>query len=851
MRRYLMVAILSVAVPPVLAATTAQVGRRVESILKLMTVEEKIDLLGGERLFDIDGIPRLGVPTMKTADGPFGVRRYARANVMAGGIALAATWNMQLAGEVGKQMGRDARARGVHFYLAPGVNIYRSPLNGRNFEYLGEDPFLAGRMAVEFVRGVQSQDVAATVKHYLGNNSEFARHTSDSIIDERTLREIYMPAFEASVREANVAAVMDGYNLMNGEHMTQSRYLNVDVLKREWGFPGVVMSDWVATYDTLAAANGGLDIEMPSGQYLNRELLLPLIEAGKVTSATLDDKVRRILRTAVRFGWLDREQLDPAIPVSNPQGRAAALQTAREGMVLLKNENGTLPLDKQRVRTLAIIGPNAFPAVPHGGGSVTVAPFHAVSFMEGLSNHLGTNVDVHYARGIADLRRVANATAFSTTASDGERGVWLETFDNAELAGTPNRRIVRNINQGAPLDLTAFATGELELSGDALQPSKSLSWRWTGYYTPAQTGNHDVFVQFGGFARGVGHRLFIDDKLVADHWRIKSSVVASHRLALEASPHKIVLECRGEAGGFAGSEPFVRLGVAREGTWVDPAAEQMAAKADAVVIAVGYDSATETEDWDRSFSLPPGQDELIRKLAGANRNTIVVVTSGGAVDTTQWLSATPALLQAWYPGQEGGTALAEILFGDVNPSGKLPATFERRWQDNPVHDSYYPAAGTDQVIYKEGVFVGYRGYEQQGTQPLFAFGHGLSYTTFRYHDVAIKPATAAGHLYEVSFSVTNTGSRPGAAVPQVYVSEDNARVARPLKELKGFTKLTLRPGETRNVTVPLNARAFSYYDAKAKRWRADAGTFSILVGSSSAQIEIEAEVKLPRSITSG
>lgn len=844
-------------VSPKASAIDSDVETRVDSILSRMTLKEKIDLLGGERLFDIDGLARLGVPTMATADGPFGVRRYARANVMAGGISLASTWNVELARRVGQEMGRDSRARGVHFYLAPGVNIYRAPQNGRNFEYLGEDPFLASRIAVGFIGGVQSQGVAATVKHFLGNNSEFARHTSDSIIDERALREIYLPAFEAAVRQADVAAIMDGYNLVNGEHMTQSRRFNVDLVKKEWGFRGVVMSDWVATYDTLGAANGGLDLEMPSGQLLNHKELLPLIRTGKVSRATIDDKVRRILRTAARFSWLDRDQLDPSIPRYNPQGREAALQVAREGMVLLKNESGALPLNRKKIKTLAVIGPNAYPAVAHGGGSVTVAPFRAVSFMEGLSEYLGSDVDVHYARGIPDLRRIANATNFSTALEGGQPGLHVEAFDNAELAGpATNRRVDRRINQGAPLDLTTFATGEVEIDPAALSAARPVSMRWSGFYTPTSAGNHDVFVQLGGFARGVGHRLYIDDRLIADCWRVKCAVVECTSVTLDTAPHRIVLEYRGETGGFGSDMPFVRMGIVREGTWTDRAAEQLAAKADAVVLAVGFDSATETEDWDRSFRLPPGQDDLIRKISAANRSAIVVMTSGGAVDTGRWLDGVPALLQAWYPGQEGGTALAEILFGKVNPSGKLPATFERLWEDNPVHDSYYPEPGANEVFYKEGVFVGYRGYQKSGKKPLFPFGHGLSYTTFKYDNLAINPpsvspssSAASGTLYEVSFSLSNTGDRAGAAVPQVYVADGHARVPRPPRELKGFAKVMLQPGETRRVSLPLDARAFAYYDVRARRWRADPGTFGILIGSSSDQIELKGTVTLPRTIS--
>src|SRR5436853_1710031 len=308
---------------------------RVESILKQMTLEEKIDLLGGIDSFFIRGVPRLGVPRLKMADGPIGVRNYGPATTMAGGIALAATWNPALAERVGTQIGRDARAKGVHFLLGPGVNIYRAPMNGRNFDYLGEDPFLASRIAVGYIKGVQSQGVSATIKHFMGNNSEFDRHNSDSVIDERTMREIYLPVFEAAVKEAHVGAVMDSYNLTNGVHMSQNKYLNTDVLKKEWGFDGILMSDWTSTYDAVEAANIGLDLEMPSGRFMNKQTLLKAVEQGQVSTATIDDKVRRSLRKAAEFGWLDRDQMDLSIPRANQQGSQVALQAARESIVLL------------------------------------------------------------------------------------------------------------------------------------------------------------------------------------------------------------------------------------------------------------------------------------------------------------------------------------------------------------------------------------------------------------------------------------------------------------------------------------------------------------------------------------
>ena len=810
--------------------SSAEVERRVDSIISQMTLEEKIDLLGGVDDFFIRGIRRLNLPKLKMADGPIGVRNFGPATAMAGGIALTATWNPTLAERVGTEIGRDARAKGVHFLLGPGVNINRAPMNGRNFEYFGEDPFLASRIAVGYINGVQNQGVSATIKHFMGNNSEFDRHNSDSIIDERTMREIYLPVFEAAVKEAHVGAIMDSYNLTNGVHMSQNKYLLTDVVRKEWGFDGVMMSDWYATYDGVEAANAGQDVEMPSGAHMNQQTLKPAIEQGKVSLATIDDKVRRILSTAVRFGWLDRDQTDWSIPRYNQQGRQVALNAAREGIVLLKNERGLLPLNKEKIKSILVVGPNAYPAVPVGGGSARVEPFAAVSYLQGLSNYLGTAVQVHYTRGVPSVSDLAAATTFTTTATSGQAGLNVEHFSNADLQGTPLvTRTEHGVNYG---NRQGF-------------PEKTVSSRWTGYYLPQVPGPHDVFVQSTG-EDGGAYRLYVDDKLVLDNWTQNTALAGSVTLDLGATPHKVVLEQRGRSFWLGGR---LRLGIVRHGRFVSEEAKRLAAKADVVVVGAGFDPDTESEGADRTFGLPPGQDELIQEMAAANKNTIVVMTSGGSVDMNAWVDHVPALLETWYPGQEGGTALAEVLCGDVNPSGRLPVTFERRWEDNPVHDSYYPDAGTKRVVYKEGVFVGYRGYEHNGTKPLFPFGSGLSYTTFKYSNLSIKPVSdSSGPRYEVSFEVKNTGTREGADVAQVYVGDTQTKVPRPVKELKGFVKVNLRPGETKKVSVTLDSRALSYYNVDGRQWRAEPGDFNVLIGRSSEQIELRGKLTLTTAV---
>src|SRR5271168_2673585 len=416
--------------------SSADVEKRVESILHSMTLDEKISLIGGIDTFYTQAILRLGLPQLRMSDGPMGVHDYGPTTAYPAGIALAASWDTDLAKRVGETMGRDARARGVNFVLAPGMNIYRAPMNGRNFEYFGEDPYLASRIAVPLIEGIQAQGVIATAKHFVANNMEYGRMDHSSDVDERTLREIYLPAFEASVKEAKVGAIMDAYNLVNGVYMTQNGYLNNIILKKEWAFDGIVMSDWGATHDGIAAANGGLDLEMPSAQFMNRETLLPAIKRGQVSVAEIDDKVRRILRKAIEFGFYDRDQTDLAIPLYNQKGREVALEEARSGMVLLKNENGILPLDKNKIKMIAVLGPDAYPAVVGGGGSSLTKPFDSISYLEGISNYLGQGGRVVYTTDEASLEEVINVTKF-VTAPGGSKGLTGEYFNNDSLQGAP------------------------------------------------------------------------------------------------------------------------------------------------------------------------------------------------------------------------------------------------------------------------------------------------------------------------------------------------------------------------------------------------------------------------------
>jgi beta-glucosidase len=797
----------------------AEIDKRVEALLGKLTLEEKITLIGGIDDFYTRPIPRLGIPSFRMSDGPTGVHDYGPTTAYPAGILLAASWDPELARRVGVSMGKDARARGVHFILAPGMNIYRSPLNGRNFEYFGEDPFLASRMAVGVIEGIQSQGVIATAKHFIANNSEYGRMDHSSDMDERTMREIYLPAFEASVREAKAGALMDAYNLVNGVYMTQNNLLNVQIAKKEWGFDGIIMSDWGATHDGIAAANNGLDLEMPNAAFMNAATLLPAIKSGAVTEATIDDKIRRFLRKTIEFGFFDREQTDTNIPLYSQDGRQLVLEEARDGMVLLKNENHLLPLDREKIKTIAVLGPNAYPAVIGGGGSSLTKPFNAVSFLEGISDMAGQRVRVLYLAESTPLDDIVNQTQFVATPG-GTAGLKGEYFDNEEFKGKPalartDQRIDFHWGEGSYRD-----------GG----PADHFAVRWTGYFVPQTEDDYRFYTSADD-----GVRLYINDEMVIDDWRRHGETLNTYLKHLEAGKaYKVRLEYFENVGTAT-----ARFGISAVSIALGEETKKLAAKADAVILCMGLDPNSEGEGGDRTFR-PGGQDIFIQQVASVNKNVIVVLNAGGNVDMSKWLDQVPAVLHAWYPWQEGGTALGQILFGDFSPSGKLPATFERRWEENPTFHSYYPQKGDKRVEYTEGIFMGYRGYEKAGTKPLFPFGYGLSYTTFTYSDLKIAPAAkGSAALLAVSFNVKNTGPRQGAEIAEVYVGDSHAPLPRPAKELKGFAKVSLRPGESKQITVLLDRRAFSYYDAGKHDWAIAPGEFGILVGSSSADIRLQ------------
>jgi len=795
--------------------------QKVDAMVHALSLQQKIDLLGGADGMAIRSVPEIGMRPLRMSDGPLGVRSWGTSTAYAAGIGLAASWDSELAHRVGVMLGQDARARGVNFLLGPGVNMYRSPLNGRNFEYFGEDPYLAGQIAVGYIQGVQSQGVVATVKHYAANNSEYDRHRINTVIDERTLREIYLPAFEAAVKQGQVGAVMDSYNRINGEYATQNAFLNNRILRQEWGFQGILMSDWGATYDGVAAANGGLDLEMGNAEFMNAKTLIPAIREGKVSVATIDEKVRHILRTATQFGLFDHSQTDPTIPLFNPAADAVALQSAQEGAVLLKNDAGILPLNASSIHSIAVIGPNAYPAVPGGGGSSQVASFAPVSFMTGLSQALyPKGIKVYWNAGIKTPSDIFSNTRWCTDASCKQTGLLRNEFidkTNAKTSSGQDDLINSLQNPG----------------GDDWNPGYRRV-EWTGYYLPETSGVYRVV------AAAVGedsYSLMLDGKKILD--------VPEHQNGQAPKSAKVILEAGKAVKIDFTYWPMTEvktagLGVITESSLLDPEAERLAKMADVTVVAAGFSPSTEGEGLDRTYRLPFGQEELIQSVAAANPRTIVVLTAGGSVATQDWIDKVPALLHTWYGGQQAGTALARVLMGDVNPSGKLPISWEREIEDNPANGNYYESPGSRDVNYAEGIFTGYRYYDKGKVKSLFPFGFGLSYTSFVFSNLIVSPQTTSGTgTVDVSFDILNTGTRAGAEVAQVYVGEPDAGVPRPVKELKGFSRVMLAPGESRRVTVTLDRRAMAYWDTGSHDWKIDAGKFVVYVGDSSQNLPLQ------------
>lgn len=816
--------------------SSANVEERLESLISLMTLEEKIDMLAGYNDFYIHPVERLNIPAFKMADGPLGVSSWGihgRATAFPATIAACATWNRALMAELGKAYGQEWRSRGIHFILAPGVNIYRASKCGRNFEYFGEDPYLASEMVVPFIKNIQKEGVIATVKHYAGNEQEFDRYSVSSEVDERTLREIYLPPFEAAVKKAGVWAVMTGYNPVNGVWNTQNKFLINDILKGEWGFKGMVMSDWGCTYSTVEAAKAGLDLEMGSNSYFNRAKMIPAIQNGKIPIELINEKIKRILRPCFTLGFFDREQKQNEIPVFNAYANETAKKLAREGCVLLKNEDKLLPIDKTKIKSIAIIGPNAQAVycsdrfhksgafVFGGGGSSKVNPWVIESVLQGISNIADKDIKIYYDEGISNsyVDNLFGNSQFRN--NQGTEGLTGEYFANANFEGKPV--LIRTDNR---INFRFGDNQNIKGLGD-----KNYSVRWKGVILPDRSGEANIFVKAQG-----AYRLFVDSTLVLDKSDSQSTANDFTTMIFEKGKKvdirlEFIQKC---------NPAEIALGYRYTPDWENSEAIKIAKMADMVVFCGGFDSRLELEGQDRDFNLPFGQDQLISALVKANKKTVVTMLAGGGVNMNAWAKDVPAILHAWYPGMEGGRVIGEILFGLVNPSGKLPISIEKRWEDSPAYGNYDETRASGKVFYREGLFVGYRHFDKKNIEPQFAFGHGLSYTTFEYKNLAFsKDKMVNGQKLKVFVDITNSGEIDGAETVQLYMHDVKSSVVRPEKELKGFEKVWLKAGETKTVTIEIDESALSFFDIKQKGWKAEAGEFEVQVGSSSRDIRLK------------
>ena len=786
-----------------------------EELVSQMTLDEKIGMIGAERSFYLRGVERLGIPAIRIADGPQGVRNNTKSTLYPCGILTAATWNRDLAYRMGEGLGRDAKARGVSIMLGPGVNIYRAPMCGRNYEYMGEDPFLTSETAKQYILGVQDQGIMATVKHFAANNQlENIRHSASSDVDERTLQEIYFPAFRKAVQEAGVALVMDSYNLIWGVHSTENPWLNNEILRKQWGFKGIVISDWTSVYSTSGAANGGLDLECPKGVYFTADKLKPLIETGVVTEKTIDEKVKHILQTYSAFGFLDKLPEDKTIPLDNPESKATALDLARQGIVLLENRNGNLPIAPDA--KIVVMGPNA-DVITTGGGSGFVTPYATVSPYRGLADILGEDRVILLSDDV--LYENILSSVYVNDSSD-VKGFSAEYFCNKKLSGTP----FKTLTEENPTHYWSYGH---PFDG---MPDDGFSATWTGVYKAEDSGT--VRVKMAG---DDGYRLYVNGKLIGGDWGNHSLTTRSVFFEVEAGKtYDLKFDFYDNAGEAT---------VVFEAGLMNKAKLEASLKAASdVLYCAGFNSSTEGEGWERPFTLPADQIRMMNLVSSMHDRVTVAVNAGGGVDFNGWSENVEAVLMAWHPGQEGGQALAEILTGKVSPSGKLPISIESRWEDNPVHDSYYDH--DKRVTYTEGVFVGYRGYDRTGKTPKYPFGYGLSYTDFEYSGLEVRKA--GKNVYEVSFDIANTGSMDAYETAQVYVGDPEASVKRPLKELKGYEKVFVKAGATVRVSVELDSEAFAFYDVDMESFVIEPGEFIISAGPSSAELPLSATLEIKR-----
>jgi beta-glucosidase len=819
-------------------ATIIDDETRIELWLKSMTLQEKVSLLSGKNSWSTVPIERLGIPALIMTDGPHGVRTDGSehdrpdgpATAYPTGVSMAASWNPALIHKMGEALADETRALGCNILLGPCVNIQRTPLAGRNFESYSEDPYLAGQIGLGYVKGLQSKGIGASLKHFALNNQEFERGRGSSVADERTMHEIYLPAFETIVKGARPWTVMCSYNRINGTYASENHLLLGEILKDKWGFQGAVISDWGAVHSTAASVNAGMDIEMPGPAKWFGSLLAEAVNTWQVDEKQIDAAVTRVLRLILRSGKLNGEQ--PAqTQLDLDHCFELAHQVALESITLLKNDGQVLPLDAGKIKKLAVIGLNANMRIT-GGGSSHVMGHHWVTPLQGLQKLLGDQVEIIYEPGCDNRVLPVTIEPEHFLQPDGTTaGLKASLFNNPEFAGTPDT--VMKVD--ALNDWWGFTGPDHE----HINP-KAFSGIWEGKYKPASSGPTPLFLFNNGLAR-----LFMDGQLVLEHnvgpvffdfgsplTFLGQTVVhmdANRTYDIRVEYHTKTID------GFSLLQLGYLPALVPENAF--ERALNAARTTDATLIFAGMPLNFETEGVDRAdMSLPGDQDALISAIARVNPDCTVILNAGAPLEMP-WIDQVKAVLLAYYPGQEGGHAIAELLFGQGNPCGKLPVTFPKRYADNPTYINY---PGGKEVYYGEGVFVGYRYYDARELEPCFPFGHGLSYTTFEYSDLSVLPVFEAETTFEVRFKVKNTGKMAGKEIAQIYVQDLSASVQRPPKELKAFSKVLLEPGEEKEVALTLDQRALSFYSVDQHEWVVEAGAFKVLVGSSSRDIHLEA-----------
>ncbi|MGC1330504.1 glycoside hydrolase family 3 C-terminal domain-containing protein [Pseudomonas sp.] len=842
-------ALLALAISQVHAADPAQqqalearADKAAQQTLAKMTQEEKLNYLAGTGGWDVKPLTQYGIPEIYGADGGAGVRYTSNGNdqgvVYPAGPNIAATWNPHRAIDYGRALGYDTASGGYQYVTGPGMNLYRTPYGGRAFEYLsGEDPFLGASLGPALINGIQSRGVWAEAKHFAANDQETNRFTLNETIPERVLREMTLPTFESASKNGKVAMMMCSFQKVNGDYACESKHMIADILKKEWGYKGFVQSDYNAIITGLTAANAGTDLDM-MGYQMNATALTPYVESGALSMLTVDEKVRRILRQVYLFQF-DSKTPSTAHDMNSAASNKTALNVAREGIVLLKNKGDLLPLNAKKVKKIAVVGDLAKYAPPTGFGSANVEATQYISELSGIAQ-TAPNAKVDFIDGLSLDPTASTWTHTDSSTGKSAAGLTAEFFTNATWSGdAAATRTDTHVNMDWSSDTN------LPTNGD----TSNTSVRWTGQVTPTTSGDQVFKVRADGAVRLWVNGQEIINNGDGEHLPTNSippTIPVSGKIKLEAGKaYDIKLEYSRRDGYLSTMGGMVGVQM----SWASLAAPQDLSGYDAVVVAVGNSSEYEGEGFDHSFDLPEYQNELINSIAKVNPNTVVAMHGGTALKMADWVDNVGAALHAFYPGQNGGQALGEILFGKVNPSAKLPISIEREIQDNPLYADFpnYDNNGSlTEISYKDDLFLGYRGYEKKHTKPLFPFGFGLSYTNFGYHNIKVTPGTAVGNVpIKVSFDLTNTGKVGGAEVAELYVGQQHPKVERAVKELKGYKKVFLKPGETKRVTIELNDRSLAYFDEKSKQWVVDADTFDLSLGASSSDIRLHGKLVNP------